>query len=100
MAYRASGLPRASPRITSARPFAAMVPATRSPSASDHFGTTVGSPPGDPGGGMIGVLPAPSDGTGRWISVSPVGGGVTMPRDSDSLSDRSGSAEVEPDLPS
>jgi hypothetical protein len=49
-----------------------------------HFGTTLGLPPGLPGGGITGVLP-PS-GVGAWISESAVEGGHSTPPDLASLS--------------
>src|SRR5258706_266113 len=54
-----------------------------------HFGRTVGSPPGLPGGGITGVLPA--SGVGARISGSTPVGGHNTPSDLASLSP-SGSA--------
>src|SRR6266576_1777924 len=49
-----------------------------------YFGRTVGSPPGLPGGGITGVLPA--SGVGARISGSTPGGGHSTPSDRASLS--------------
>ena len=57
-----------------------------------HFGRTVGSPPGLPGGGMTGVFPA--SGVGARISGSTPAGGQSTPSDFASLSP-SGSAACE-----
>ena len=54
-----------------------------------YFGRTLGSPPGLPGGGITGVLPA--SGVGARISGSTPAGGHRMPSDFASLSP-SGSA--------
>jgi hypothetical protein len=56
----------------------------------DYFGRTSGLPPGLPGGGITGVLPA-SGGVGARISGSTPGGGHNTPSDLASLSP-SGSA--------
>jgi hypothetical protein len=49
-----------------------------------HFGRTVGSPPGLPGGGITGVFPA--SGVGARISGSTPEGGQSTPSDFASLS--------------
>jgi hypothetical protein len=54
-----------------------------------YFGRIVGSPPGLPGGGITGVMPA--SGVGACISGSTPGGGHTTPSERASLSP-SGSA--------
>ena len=51
---------------------------------SAYFGRTVGSPPGLPGGGITGVLPA--SGVGARISGSTPGGGHNTPSDLASFS--------------
>src|SRR5258708_3370636 len=56
---------------------------------SAYFGRRVGSPPGPPGGGITGVLPA--SGVGARMSGSTPGGGHNTPSDLASLSP-SGSA--------
>jgi hypothetical protein len=48
------------------------------------FGTTFGSPPGVPGGGMTGVRPPPTGGT-EMPGSTPAGGHIT-PFDSESCS--------------
>jgi hypothetical protein len=64
---------------------------------SAYFGRTLGSPPGLPGGGITGVLPA--SGVGARISGSTPGGGHNTPSDLASLSP-SGSARWPVVLPS
>jgi hypothetical protein len=49
-----------------------------------YFGRISGLPPGLPGGGITGVLPA--SGVGAWISGSTPGGGQSTPSDLASLS--------------
>ena len=49
-------------------------------SGRSYFGTTLGLPPGDPGGGMTGVPRAPVPGAPRLMFWSPAtGGGEMMP---------------------
>jgi len=55
------------------------------PDAADYFGRTSGLPPGLPGGGITGVLPA-SGGVGARISGSMPDGGHNTPSDLASLS--------------
>ena len=45
-----------------------------------YFGLIEGSPPGEPGGGMTGML-SPAGGGVRFISGSTLGGGVITPPD-------------------
>src|SRR5882757_204448 len=59
------------------------------PANRDYFGRIVGSPPGLPGGGMMGVLPV--SGVGARIAGSTPVGGHSTPSDLASLSP-SGSA--------
>jgi hypothetical protein len=54
------------------------------PAKSRYFGRIVGSPPGLPGGGITGVLPA--SGAGACISGSTPAGGHNTPSDLASLS--------------
>jgi hypothetical protein len=64
-------------------------PTRQVPANRVYFGRMVGSPPGLPGGGITGVLPA--SGVGAWISGSIPAGGHNTPSDFASLSP-SGSA--------
>src|SRR6187200_2202239 len=48
-------------------------------SYGNYLGRTVGSPPGLPGGGMTGMLPA--SGVGNFIAGSIAGGGQMTPSD-------------------
>jgi hypothetical protein len=52
--------------------------------SQSYFGRTLGLPPGLPGGGITGVLPA--FGVGAWISGSTPAGGHSTPLDLASLS--------------
>jgi hypothetical protein len=54
--------------------------------AQTYFGRRLGSPPGLPGGGMIGILPVPVSGVGARISGSTSDGGHSTPSDRASLS--------------
>jgi hypothetical protein len=65
----------------------ARIPATQGHDTGDiggnrgtgYFGTTFWSPPGVPGGAMIGVGNLFTGGAPRLIAASPVGGGVITP---------------------
>jgi hypothetical protein len=59
-------------------------PAPSSACKMRYFGRTVGSPPGLPGGGITGMLPA--SGVGARISGSTPAGGHNTPSDFASLS--------------
>ena len=74
-----------------------MVESDQLPAIGAYFGRTVGSPPGLPGGGITGVLPA--SGVGARISGSTPGGGHNTPSDLASLSP-SGSARWPVVMPS
>ena len=67
------------------------------PEMTSYFGRISGLPPGLPGGGITGVLPA--SGVGAWISGSTPAGGHSTPSDLASLSP-SGSARCPVVVPS